>query len=117
MGLIDTLIVTSCVGLSGIQQEACNKALTAGSKQSGIENNMNKAESKTLKTLETNSVQKNHDNSFVYNGIDRLDSDGGYTIKNTVTCCEFCNRAKFLKTKEEFLIWLNHVRRSSNGIA
>ena len=55
MGLIDTLIVTSCVGLSGVQQEACNKALTAGSKQSGIENNMNKAESKTLKTLETNS--------------------------------------------------------------
>lgn len=55
MGIIDTLIVTSCVGLSGMQQDACNKALTAGSKQSGIENNMNTAESKTLKNLDKDS--------------------------------------------------------------
>lgn len=55
MGIIDTLIVTSCVGLSGMQQDACNKALTAGSKQSGLENNMNTAESKTLKTLDKDS--------------------------------------------------------------
>jgi|ERR1035437_11110982 hypothetical protein len=55
MGLIDTLIVTSCVGLSGMQRDACNKALTAGSKQSGIENNMDTAEKKTLKNIERDS--------------------------------------------------------------
>jgi|ERR1035437_183238 hypothetical protein len=52
MGLIDTLIVTSCVGLSGIQQDACNKALTAGTKQSGIEANVDHEESKMTKKLD-----------------------------------------------------------------
>ena len=38
-----------------MQQDACNKALTAGSKQSGVENNMNTTENKTLKNLDKNS--------------------------------------------------------------
>lgn len=29
-----------------------------------------------------------------YNGIDRVDSTGGYTTDNTVACCGQCNRAK-----------------------
>ena len=55
MSIIDTLIVTSCVGLSGMQQDACNKALTAGSKQSGVESTVDRAEGKTLKNLENSS--------------------------------------------------------------
>jgi hypothetical protein len=33
MGLIDSLIITSCVGFSGPAQEACNKALLAAAKE------------------------------------------------------------------------------------
>jgi hypothetical protein len=35
-----------------MQQDACNKALTAGSKQSGIEANVDHAESKATKNLD-----------------------------------------------------------------
>jgi len=52
MGVLDTLIVTSCMGLSGMQQDACNKALIAGSKQTGIETTVNTAEDKTTKVLD-----------------------------------------------------------------
>jgi len=32
--------------------------------------------------------------SFIYNGLDRLNSDDGYTVNNSVTCCQQCNRMK-----------------------
>lgn len=57
MGVIDTLIVTSCIGLSGVQKDACEKALIAGSKQSGIEANMDKAESKMTKNMEKDAKE------------------------------------------------------------
>lgn len=37
------------------------------------------------------------------NGIDRINSDLGYTLVNCLTCCEHCNRAKLDWTFEEFL--------------
>lgn len=39
MGLIDSLIVSSCIGLTGPAQDACNKALIAASKEpiAGVE--------------------------------------------------------------------------------
>lgn len=46
MGLLDSLIITSCIGLSGNAQDACNQALIAGAKQSGIEQNVNEVEKK-----------------------------------------------------------------------
>lgn len=49
--------------------------------------------------------------AFKYNGIDRVDSNLGYTENNTVTCCRFCNIAKASYTKEEFL---SHIKRVSN---
>lgn len=55
MGLLDSLIVFSCVGLSGQQNDACNKALTAGSQQSGITQTANTYESNQMKMLETDA--------------------------------------------------------------
>jgi hypothetical protein len=37
LAILESLIVAGCVGLSGQQNDACQKALTAGSKQSGLE--------------------------------------------------------------------------------
>lgn len=42
---------------------------------------------------------------FVYNGLDRMDNDGGYTLENTVACCGQCNRAKMDYSLEEFCYW------------
>lgn len=42
---------------------------------------------------------------FIYNGIDRIDNNKGYTESNCVSCCKRCNVAKANMTKEEFLDW------------
>jgi hypothetical protein len=41
--------------------------------------------------------------SYVYNGIDRVDSTKGYTLENSVPCCHMCNMMKHKLHKEEFL--------------
>lgn len=43
-----------------------------------------------------------------FNGVDRIDSRGGYTVGNVVSCCTRCNRAKNDMTVEEFK---DHVER------
>lgn len=40
---------------------------------------------------------------LLYNGIDRIDSNVGYTKENCVPCCYGCNIAKGKKTYSEFL--------------
>lgn len=45
---------------------------------------------------------------FKRNGIDRLNNDIGYTIENSVPCCEICNRAKLKLTEKVFL---NHIEK------
>src|SRR5271165_237244 len=52
MALIDSMILTACMGMSGQSNDACQKALTAGSKQSGVEQNLNLYESNQTKNLE-----------------------------------------------------------------
>jgi hypothetical protein len=39
---------------------------------------------------------------FVYNGIDRVDSNKGYTLENCVACCKACNYAKRTLSVNEF---------------
>ena len=39
---------------------------------------------------------------FYYNGIDRLDSNLGYTIDNCVPCCKKCNYMKHISSEKEF---------------
>lgn len=43
---------------------------------------------------------------YIYNGIDRLDNKCGYLLKNSVSCCITCNRAKSNLTLKEFNNWI-----------
>jgi hypothetical protein len=49
---------------------------------------------------------------FIYNGIDRVDSDSSHTIKNgnCVTACIDCNRAKSDYSLHEFLNWIDNLK-------
>lgn len=44
--------------------------------------------------------------SFLRNGVDRIDSSGGYTKDNTVSCCAQCNRAKRDSHIDDFEDWI-----------
>ena len=46
---------------------------------------------------------------YMYNGVDRKDSTGGYSAENTVSCCATCNYAKANLTVDEFLQWVFRV--------
>lgn len=46
---------------------------------------------------------------YTYNGVDRVDSIKGYTIRNTVPCCKTCNYAKSNLTLVEFINWLDRI--------
>ena len=57
-------------------------------------------------------VNIHHDinyDTFLFNGIDRIDNNIGYTTSNVVTCCKWCNRAKSTRTINEFYGWINTV--------
>ena len=45
---------------------------------------------------------------YVYNGIDRKDSNIGYTMENCVPCCKICNYFKLKLSVEDFL---NHIKK------
>jgi len=49
---------------------------------------------------------------FYYNGIDRLNNSEGYTVGNTVACCSMCNRAKNNEPLEDFLSWVNRLKKN-----
>ena len=40
---------------------------------------------------------------FYYNGLDRKDSEKGYTVDNCVPCCIDCNKGKMKQSYDEFL--------------
>ena len=58
-----------------------------------------------------NNIQKSeyHNGDFLYNGLDRIDNNKGYTIDNVVPCCKICNHAKNNLTLEEFQGWLKRT--------
>jgi hypothetical protein len=43
---------------------------------------------------------------YIYNGLDRIDSDKGYEFGNVVTCCGKCNKSKLDDTEKEHNDWL-----------
>lgn len=47
--------------------------------------------------------------TYVYSGIDRIENNKGYTIKNCVPCCIDCNKAKGTKELSEFLNWARRI--------
>lgn len=53
--------------------------------------------------------RKKTNGAFIYTGIDRIDSEQGYSINNVRPCCRDCNFAKFTKTEEEFIEWLMRI--------
>lgn len=51
--------------------------------------------------------------SFVFTGIDRVDNCRGYELDNVVPCCRVCNRAKDIRSKQDFLHWIKRVYEHS----
>ena len=49
---------------------------------------------------------------YLYNGIDRSDNNLGYVKDNCVSCCKVCNRAKADMSREDFIGWIERLRKS-----
>jgi hypothetical protein len=49
------------------------------------------------------------DDTYYYNGIDRLDSSKGYVKGNVVSCCKDCNMAKMDNSVSYFIAWLERT--------
>jgi len=49
---------------------------------------------------------------YIYNGIDRIDSDKGYFPSNVVTCCRDCN---FAKRKMGMIDFYNFIEKINNN--
>ena len=47
--------------------------------------------------------------TFLWNGIDRLDSNDGYIPENSVPCCRTCNIMKMDTTLEDFFIHISRI--------
>jgi len=48
---------------------------------------------------------------FAKTGIDRIDPNDNYTVRNCVSCCKKCNMAKMEMTKSDFVAWIKQVYR------
>ncbi len=62
----------------------------------------------------TNNTKKISPHSFghiVFNGIDRIDSNQGYTTNNCLPCCHHCNLAKCDFSYDDFMKWLHRIIR------
>lgn len=46
---------------------------------------------------------------YIYNGVDRLDCDQGYSTENSVPCCAACNFAKQRQSAEQFVAMCQRV--------
>lgn len=58
---------------------------------------------------ESKNCKKLSDVVLKCNGIDRIDSNIGYTKENTVPCCKYCNTAKNTMTQNEFKLWIERI--------
>lgn len=71
--------------------------------------------------IETNTVVKKRKHHppcvFKYNGIDRCDSNLGYTASNVVSCCFIDNRAKREMSMFDYLAWLARLVDYRNRIS
>ena len=43
--------------------------------------------------------------TYIFNGVDRVNSKENYTLENCVSCCKRCNYAKHIMTENEWLDW------------
>ena len=51
---------------------------------------------------------------YVYNGIDRVDNEKGYTVENSVSCCMRCNYMKSDMTLEDFYAHIEKIWKRAN---
>lgn len=58
---------------------------------------------------EKSDGKKLSDNIIKINGIDRADSNLGYTKENSVPCCKYCNFAKHTMSENYFYKWIRRV--------
>lgn len=64
--------------------------------------------------IEPKQVHKQATCRYIFNGIDRKNSNIGYTEENSVPCCGTCNRGKMAIPKKDFLIWVKKVYEHLN---
>ena len=67
--------------------------------------NLRKDEAKSRRGSKTNCY---------LNGVDRVDSEKGYTIENSLPCCEDCNRAKRNLSYNQFLTMVKNIYETLN---
>lgn len=58
---------------------------------------------------------KKNPESYIYNGIDRINNDLGYTLANSIPCCSFCNIAKHHNSQEYFLNRIKDIYNNFYG--
>lgn len=72
------------------------------------------------KPIEQKSLERYYHESIKdrikFNGIDRLDSNLGYTEDNCVPCCTMCNRMKLDYTENDFLNHISKILEHQNSI-
>lgn len=49
------------------------------------------------------------DTVLYYNGLDKIDPNGGYTLSNVVPCCIVCNKMKSNHSLDNFLFHINKI--------
>lgn len=50
---------------------------------------------------------------YIYNGIDRMDNNVGYTTNNCIPCCEECNR---LKGSMDYQYFIDKIKKISTNL-
>lgn len=88
----------------------------SGSRTRGYSFNLDKEQFKRLTSkncfycnespsqIYTHNIGTNkHPTPYIYNGLDRVNNNSGYTIENVVPCCGKCNVAKHTLSQDEFL--------------
>lgn len=58
---------------------------------------------------ESKNGKRLSDEILKINGIDRVDSNIGYTKENSVACCKYCNFAKHTMSESDFYKWIRRV--------
>lgn len=53
---------------------------------------------------------------FIYNGIDRIDSNLGYTLDNSVSCCWMCNMGKVDSNYNDFINHLDQITKYRSSL-
>lgn len=72
--------------------------------------------SNTIRDYNRTGIEKKFisDTILKYNGIDRIDSDKGYTKDNAVACCFQCNRAKSDMKQDDFYQLITRIYNYNN---